>query len=351
LTELLLIRHAVNDFVKTGRLAGWTPAVHLNALGKAQAAALGERLAKTHIDAIYSSPLERTLETAQAVAEHHPHLAVQALAEIGEVRYGDWQGGELSKLSGRKMWRTVQLYPTRARFPNGEAMRDSQLRAVNAIEQLVEAHPRQRLAVVSHSDIIKMILAHYLGVHLDLFQRLEISPASLSVLHLGVGRPTIALMNETHYLPERAPVVADARTQTEIGKLAAITIGTVGRPGERIFYLQAWAESEAEPFCFLLEKTQALMLADHIGERLANAPAGPAATPPQFRPPEQVVFRIGQFALEYEPTHPSEGAILTLTEMLGEGQGQPRQFRLTGGLGQWRALASTAQQVFTAPKA
>src|SRR5947199_308847 len=92
MTEFLLIRHAVNDFVKTGKLAGWTPEVHLNEDGKAQAAALGVRLANEKIHALYSSPLERTVETAQAVLEHHPDLQLQLLDDIGEVRYGAWQG-------------------------------------------------------------------------------------------------------------------------------------------------------------------------------------------------------------------------------------------------------------------
>src|SRR5262249_18856972 len=108
MTQLLLIRHAVNDFVKTGKLAGWTPEVHLNEEGKPRAAALGLRLGKTKIDAIYSSPLERTVETAEAVVAHHPDLRLQLLEAVGEVRYGAWQGGELSKLSQRKLWRLVQ---------------------------------------------------------------------------------------------------------------------------------------------------------------------------------------------------------------------------------------------------
>ncbi|MFN8418445.1 MAG: histidine phosphatase family protein [Anaerolineae bacterium] len=111
MTEFLLIRHAVNDYVKTGKLAGWTPGVHLNDEGRAQAVALGQRLASTKIDALYASPLERTVETAQAVLEHHPDLTLQLLEEVGEVRYGDWQGAELNKLYRRKQWLMVQAFP------------------------------------------------------------------------------------------------------------------------------------------------------------------------------------------------------------------------------------------------
>ena len=205
MTEFLLIRHAVNDFVKTGKLAGWTPEVHLNEDGRAQAAALGVRLAKTKIDALYSSPLERTVETAQAVLEHHPQLQLQLIDEIGEVRYGTWQGEEIGKLAQRKAWRVVQGFPSRMRFPNGEAMRDTQMRAVNVLEMLVERHPRATVALVSHSDVIKMIVTHYLGLHLDMFQRIEISPASLSIITMGYSRPTIVQINETSYLPPPKP--------------------------------------------------------------------------------------------------------------------------------------------------
>jgi len=202
MTHILLVRHAVNDFVKTGKLAGWTPGVHLNDEGKAQAEALGKRLADAPIKHLYASPLERTMETAEAIQQHHPHLQIQQNVEIGEVRYGDWEGMEISKLSGRKMWHMVQHYPSRASFPNGETMRGVQDRAVNAIEALVAAHPRDLVVVVSHADLIKMVLAHYLGMHLDEFQRIVISPASISSLMLGYGRPYVGTMNDMAHITQ-----------------------------------------------------------------------------------------------------------------------------------------------------
>jgi probable phosphoglycerate mutase len=210
MTQVLLLRHAVNDFVKTGRLAGWTPEVHLNEEGRAQALALGIRLADAPLAAIYSSPLERTMETAQAVAAHHPHLVIQTNEGVGEVRYGDWEGRSISELQGRKMWRMVQQTPSRASFPGGETMRGVQIRAVEAVEALVAAHPRDLIAVVSHADLIKMLLAHYLGMHLDQFQRLVISPASISTLSLEYGRPYVGSINETAHLLTSAPRAADA---------------------------------------------------------------------------------------------------------------------------------------------
>lgn len=202
MTHLLLIRHAVNDYVKTGKLAGWTPEVHLNDEGRAQAEALGKRLAEAPIRFLYASPLERTMETAEAIRQYHPHLPILHKEGIGEVMYGDWEGKKISDLAQRKMWRVVQEYPSRARFPNGETMRGVQMRVVNALEELVLQHPRDLVAVVFHADLIKMALAHYLGMHLDNFQRIVVSPASISSIMLGHSRPYIASMNDVAHLAE-----------------------------------------------------------------------------------------------------------------------------------------------------
>jgi probable phosphoglycerate mutase len=202
MTTLLLIRHAVNDFVNTGTLAGRLAGVHLNDEGIAQAEALGRRLADVPLRRIYSSPMERTMETAAAIVKHHPLLQVQRREEIGEVDYGDWQGKAIGELQRRKMWGVVQEYPSRAAFPKGETMRAVQVRIVNAIEAIARQHPEQMIALVFHADLIKMALAHYLGMHLDVFQRIVISPASISALHLGHSRPFILGMNDTaHLLP------------------------------------------------------------------------------------------------------------------------------------------------------
>lgn len=202
MTQILLIRHAVNDFVKTGKLAGWTPDVHLNEEGKAQAEALGKRLADAAIKHLYASPLERTMETAEAIRTFHPHLQIQVTHELGEVRYGDWEGKSIAALQSRKMWHLVQEYPSRAYFPNGETMRGAQMRAVNAVEEISSAHPRELVVIVSHADLIKMVLAHYLGMHLDNFQRIVVSPASINSLMLGYGRPYIGTTNDVGHLLE-----------------------------------------------------------------------------------------------------------------------------------------------------
>jgi probable phosphomutase (TIGR03848 family) len=196
MTQLLLIRHAVNDYVKTGKLAGWIPGVHLNDEGKAQADALGKRLADAPIKQIYASPLERTMETAQAIQQYQPKLTIVPQDDIGEVRYGDWEGMSIAALRSRKMWQVVQEYPSRAYFPNGETMRGAQTRIVNALETIIAEHPTAMIAIVSHADLIKMAVAHYLGVHLDNFQRIDIAPASITTLMLGHSRPYVGTVND-----------------------------------------------------------------------------------------------------------------------------------------------------------
>lgn len=201
MTQLLLIRHAVNDWVGTNRLAGWTPGVHLNEEGQQQAEALAQRLAGAELKAIYSSPLERTLETAEIIAKPHG-LPIHIREGVGEARYGDWTGQKLEELAKTDLWPVVQFHPSGARFPGGEAIHEMQARAVAEIDAISANHPEDTVAVVSHADVIKAIVAHYAGMHLDLFQRLIISTASLSVLVLGKMGPRIVRLNDTSHLPE-----------------------------------------------------------------------------------------------------------------------------------------------------
>ncbi|HZD74953.1 MAG TPA: MSMEG_4193 family putative phosphomutase [Actinomycetota bacterium] len=181
--RLLLLRHATTDH--TGkRLSGWTPGIHLGAKGREEARALAERLAPVEIHAIYSSPLERCLQTAEAVADPRG-LKVSTVEDLGEVRFGEWTGKELSELARTDLWRTVQFHPSGARFPEGESIHETQTRAVAACERLRAAHPDQTVAVCSHADVIKAVVAHYLGMHLDLFQRLVVTTASVTALGFG----------------------------------------------------------------------------------------------------------------------------------------------------------------------
>jgi len=205
MAELLLIRHGENNYTKKGKLAGWTPGVHLNEVGQAQARALAERLAKAPLKAIYSSPLERTIETATPLAKAK-NLQVQRREGLGEVRYGDWTGKSLKVLARTKLWQTVQRHPAAMTFPNGETFRSVQARAVNEIERIAGDHPKEVVAVFSHGDVIKLILAHYLGAPIDLFQRLMINTVSISTLRLFRGAPIVLRINEPVMvkLPERS---------------------------------------------------------------------------------------------------------------------------------------------------
>lgn len=200
MTQILLIRHAINEYVATGKLAGRLDGVHLNDDGKLQAEALGKRLADAPLKHIYASRLDRTQETAQAIHQHHPNIPLETNEGILEVDYGDWQDKKISTLSKRKMWNVIQEYPTRAYFPNGESMRAVQNRVVDEIERLVIKHPNEMIALVFHADLIKMTVAHYLGVHLDNFQRIVIAPASISTLLLGHSRPFVANINDTAHV-------------------------------------------------------------------------------------------------------------------------------------------------------
>lgn len=193
---LVLIRHATNDWVRKGVLAGWTPGVHLNEEGRAQAQALGERLASVPLDAVYSSPLERALETAQAVAAPHG-LEVQIHQGVGEVQYGEWNGQLLKKLVKKPLWTAVQVYPSGTRFPGGETIGEMQARVVGTLDEIRSAHPDGIVAVVAHADVIKAAVAYYAGIPLDLFQRLVISPASVTIIGLGRFGPRLLRINDT----------------------------------------------------------------------------------------------------------------------------------------------------------
>jgi probable phosphoglycerate mutase len=340
----LLIRHAVNDFVKTGRMAGWTPGVHLNEEGLAQAAALGQRLAETKIDAIYSSPLERTVETAQAILAYHPHLSLTTIEDVGEVRIGEWQGMELAKVSRRKQWLMVQAFPSRTTFPNGETFRAAQMRAVDALERLVVLHPRGRVAVVSHADIIKLVLTYYLGMPLDMFQRINVSTASISAISVGYGRIMVGQINETSFLPP--PPKGDG-SRAEIRSAIAITVDAVGEPGSRVFYLQIQHGDDAhapQVTTLTIEKTQALMLAERIDQLFAG---GIVAPPPEatgdLLTPEPVTFRAGNFSLQYDQTQ--DRGVVEITELLGADQGTPRTLTVWATRGQLSSLSAQAKQV------
>ncbi|MFU8841294.1 MAG: MSMEG_4193 family putative phosphomutase [Nitriliruptoraceae bacterium] len=195
-TTLVLVRHATT--AATGkRLGGWTPGVHLDEAGVAQAEAAAARLADVAVAAVYASPLERTQETARLVARPHG-LRVRTRRGLGEVDYGEWTDTPLSQLRRRKLWSAIQTTPSRVTFPGGESIRAAQTRAVDATEALADEHVGETIVCVSHADVIKAVVAHHLGMPLDTFQRLVISPASITVLRLAPGAPPALLtINDT----------------------------------------------------------------------------------------------------------------------------------------------------------
>ena len=199
---LLLVRHAVTEHTGA-RLSGWMPGLHLSEEGLRQAEGLAGRLEPVPVDAVYASPLERCQETAAAFADARG-LKIQTLEDVGEVRYGDWTGRAIKELGKEPLWKVVQASPSAARFPAGESLYEMQARAVLAVERLREAHPGQTVLVCSHADVIKALTCHYLGMHLDLFQRVVVSPASVTAFAFGPG-PYLGRRNDTGGNADLAP--------------------------------------------------------------------------------------------------------------------------------------------------
>jgi probable phosphomutase (TIGR03848 family) len=193
MTTFLLIRHAMCDPVGKS-LAGRTSGIHLNDVGRAQAERLAARLSGVALDAVYSSPRERALETAEPIARAHglPPCVVDALDDID---FGRWTGRTLRDLDGDAEWIRFNTFRSVVRAPGGEQMLEVQARSLAALEAMRRAHPDGRCAVVSHADVIRGTLAHFMGIHLDLMYRLEIAPASISVLHITEGAVSIDGVN------------------------------------------------------------------------------------------------------------------------------------------------------------
>ncbi|KAB2348929.1 histidine phosphatase family protein [Actinomadura rudentiformis] len=205
MTTLLLVRHGLTAL--TGPvLAGWTPDLHLDERGRTQVRDLGARIAGLPLRAVVSSPLDRCLETAEAIAAGHgdPIEKIEVDERFGEVRYGDWTGRPLEELAKEPLWRVVQAHPSAARFPgeDGESLAAAQHRAVEGVrdwnERVAAEHgPDAMYAVCSHGDIIKAIVADALGLHLDQFQRIQADPASLTVIRYTELRPFVVRLNDT----------------------------------------------------------------------------------------------------------------------------------------------------------
>jgi len=199
-TLVLVVRHGLT--ASTGKaLTGWTPGISLDDRGREQAAALGERLSGVPIDAIITSPLERCQETAALIAAAREQSPVTHVDDrLGECRYGDWTGRPLKRLAADPLWPVVQAHPSAVRFPGpaGESMLAMQQRAVAAIRDWNAALGRDAVWLAcSHGDVIKAILADSLGMHLDMLQRIQVDPCSLSAIRYTPLRPFVLRMNDT----------------------------------------------------------------------------------------------------------------------------------------------------------
>ena len=219
MATVILVRHGRTTANATGLLAGRTPGVRLDEIGQNQATFTGSRLAAVPLAGVVSSPLERCRQTAQLILDQQTGTPTTPVEDdLTECDYGDWQGRTLTDLSEEKLWPVVQSQPSAVTFPNGESMATMQARSVAAIRRHdaafeAEHGPGAVWVAVSHGDIIKSILADAYGMHLDLFQRINVGPASVSIVRYGSSRPTVHATNtdagDLSWLAASAPA-ADA---------------------------------------------------------------------------------------------------------------------------------------------
>ncbi len=225
MTLVLVVRHGLT--ASTGKaLTGWLPGVPLDDRGRTQARALAARLARLPLAAAVSSPLERCVQTAGIItaAMEDADLPVKTDDRLGECRYGDWTGRPLRQLAHDPLWRVVQVHPSAVRFPgdDGESFAGMQQRAVEAIRDWNDRLGRDAIYLVcSHGDVIKAILADALGMHLDMLQRIQVDPCSLSVIRYTPLRPFVLRMNDTggdlSWMAGRAGKRAAAEADAQVG--------------------------------------------------------------------------------------------------------------------------------------
>jgi probable phosphomutase (TIGR03848 family) len=203
MATVILLRHGRTSANAAGTLAGRSPGVHLDDLGRTQSERAGDRLAVVPLAELVSSPLERCKETARVVAARQAtRPRVRTDKALTECDYGEWQGRPIKELARLALWRTVQTNPSAATFPGGESLPQMQARAVDAVRRRDAAVTAAQGAgaiwlAVSHGDVIKSVIADALGMHLDLFQRIQVDPASISVVRYTDARPYV-LASNTH---------------------------------------------------------------------------------------------------------------------------------------------------------
>ena len=198
MTTVLLIRHGRSTANTAGVLAGRTPGVDLDEVGRDQAVRLAARLAEVPLDAVLCSPLERTRQTAQPLLAARPETLFELDERFTECDYGTWSGRTLASLAEEPLWRTVQAHPAAASFPDGESLAAVSARAVAAVRSWnAKLGEHASYAVVSHGDVIKAIAADALGLHLDNFQRISVEPCSVTAIRYTAHRPFLLRLGDT----------------------------------------------------------------------------------------------------------------------------------------------------------
>ncbi len=421
MTVVLLIRHATNDYVTQGRLAGWTPGIHINAKGQREADALAKRLNDVPIAAVYSSPLERAVDTAQAIAICQK-LEVQVRQDLGEFRIGEWTGKLIKELEGSDTWKRLQSSPVGLKLPGGESIDQVQKRMVETIDSIVRTHPNQVVAIVSHADPLKAAIAHYLRMDLNYFQSIIINPASVTVFFFDEQlHPAIFRLNDTGKLPSFKPEPKtthnpvqpqsaseqEARASEADRQLAAgnpshqttgpeksattelrngavepttnssekneterkdrekmpdvnilhdlnpvthITVGAIGVPGKRTFYLQG--RQGRTLVTLVAEKEQVSALSTGIDQLLDRLGWGAravqvTAAEMELSEPIEPLFRIGQLGLGYDA---EQNLLVLVAYELPEREESPtvNVVRFWASQDQMRALARHAAAIVAA---
>jgi len=230
-TTVILLRHGRTTANTGGVLAGWTPGIELDETGRAQVQAVAARLAPVPLAAVVSSPLERCVQTASAVAEGR-ELELQTDDRLGEARYGDWTGRPLKELVKEPLWKVVQQHPSAAVFPGaeGEGLAQTQARAVAAVREWnAKLGPDAVWLACSHGDVIKAVLADAMGLHLDSFQRIVADPASISVITYTETRPFVVRINDTG--GDVAALIPPKKTRRRRPRSSDAVVGGGAGPG------------------------------------------------------------------------------------------------------------------------
>lgn len=200
-SEIYLIRHGHSTANLKNVLAGRLASVHLSPKGSEQVGKLAARLSEIEFTKIISSPLDRCLETMAPIASSRPKLLIERNEAFLEMDYGTWSGKKLPSLAKKTLWKSIQGAPSTVRFPDGESFNEMSTRAYEGL--FASALPGKRIAICSHGDVIKILLSNILGMHIDSFQRINVDPASISIIQIGASGNRVLLMNDTSHLDAR----------------------------------------------------------------------------------------------------------------------------------------------------